>query len=104
VDNDRIVKYWTEVSDVVLAARTNLKFADAAEYLRGELQADTDGVVSHALLLWLGDTLAADGDLAEATNVFSELVDRFPDRPFPGAGAVGRPGVGDEGDRSEPRR
>lgn len=83
VDSDRIVKYWTEVSEVVLAARTNLKFAEAADYLRGQLDADADGVVSHALLLWLGDTLAADGDLAGAIAAYSDLVNRFPDRAFP---------------------
>lgn len=77
-----LVPVWQQLSDLVLTARHTQRASDANETLRKHLEDDPDGPLSPALLLWIGDNFLHDTRFEEAIEVYSELVNRYPDKTF----------------------
>ena len=78
----RAFEQWRELSQFVHRLRHDGEPTASNPALRQVVDADPDGLLAPALLLWLGDNFLLDGRFAEAIAVYQELAERHPDRHF----------------------
>ncbi len=73
---------WRELSELVQQARAASVPTTSNQALEHELSSEPDGPLAPPLLLWMGDNFVMEKGFAEAIDVYSRPIDRFPERTF----------------------